>query len=107
MTTTTHKRTRQDWIDLIARCDGSGLTQAGFCQQNGLNLNTMHEMRRRIRRAAETGAQPKAADPQTKASPPGGWVRLSPITDVVPPETDLPTIHIECGSVRITMVMAS
>lgn len=43
------RRSPAEWEQLIWVCESSGLSQAAFCRQQGVNIGTLHYWKRRLR----------------------------------------------------------
>ena len=78
-------RTRSQWLSLIAECDSSGLSQAEFCDQQGLNAKYFNTKRNRLMKKARSEAL--------------GFTRVT----VEPPKPKEPTIALQVGRVSLQL----
>jgi len=67
------KRSITEWRDIIAQWEASGQTQEEFCLARGINLYTMRDRARRLRRIDEEGV---SNGPLFAAKPKRDWVEV-------------------------------
>jgi hypothetical protein len=100
------KRTRTDWVEIIAAQTSSGLTQAAWCKENSINPNTFKEMRRRVKKAKPASEKAAPYNPK-QAKPDNTWIRLpSPPAEaplVMTSDSACPAITLLIGSIKITL----
>ena len=94
----TARRTREEWRELLGDMDASGLTQQQWCVANGINYNTMREMKSRLAKNENANAGRPIAESNT------GWLRLEgtqpgPSKGKASPDS----LEIRFGGVTVTM----
>jgi len=93
----TIRRTREEWISLLKDMDASGMTQLEWCEANGINYDTMKEIRSRVAK----GLPKTKKDPISKKA---GWIKLA---EKYPEDHKSSiqenTLEIRFGSVTITV----
>jgi len=62
------RRSAGDWREILERQQASGLSQAAFCQREGIALSTFARWKQRFDADARTDSEPVAGE--------SGWVEL-------------------------------
>jgi hypothetical protein len=105
---TTPRRTRAEWVQIIATQKASGLTQGQWCLQNGINANTFRAMRRKIAVDAADTMPPITTDVAELSTE---WIRLDPKDTGIPipmktkAQKPREGIEIRIGALLLTVVV--
>jgi len=92
------KRTNEEWRELLARWQASGLPREEWCEANGINANTFNDRAYRLRRIDQgLTPLPKQAKKQKEQS--AGWVQIK--SEKLPEKNS--GISIEHGGFTVTV----
>ena len=83
-------RTRDEWFALIQECRKSGLTDAQWCRNNGINRDSFYNAVKRLRKCSYTIPSRQSPDIYDLTSPKQDVVKVDIVPDVQLPKEALP-----------------
>lgn len=92
-----HELRLQHWSNLMREAKSSGLSNRGWCRENGIQEKTFYYWQRKLREAACREILPDAGNSEEKALVPSGWAVCVPKQS----GSDESAIIIEIGQFKV------